>query len=93
VVVRNISPGGIGGTTKQWLIPGEDVDVELPNLGLMPAKVAWTDGVRFGLSFLAGIDPGRVTRDAAAGMDQSFRVMDRFRPETSAKRPPINLRH
>ena len=48
--------------------------------------------MRFGAFFDTEIEPGRVTRDAAAGMDPRFQVMDRFRPPPSAKRPPINWR-
>jgi hypothetical protein len=91
-IVRNISPRGLGGTTKQWLVRGEQIQVELPNLGPVPATVIWTDGIRFGARFCTEIDAGRVTRDSFAGMDQHFRVMDRFRPEPSMKRPAIGLR-
>jgi hypothetical protein len=89
---RNVSPGGMGGTTGQWLGAGEQVEVELPNLGRVSASVAWTDGTRFGLAFDSEIDARRVTRDASSGMDPQFRVMDRFRPDTSQRRPGLGLR-
>lgn len=92
VVVRNISASGLGGSSDQWLIAGEGVEVELPNLGRVTGTIAWVEGRRFGLAFEAAIDPSRVLREAAPGMDRSFRVMDRYRPEAAPWRPPLNLR-
>jgi hypothetical protein len=89
---RNISPGGMGGSARQWLGVGEELEVQLPNLGWVPANVVWTHGPRFGLSFACEIDAGRVTRDASSGMDPQFQVMDRFRPDTSQRRPGLGLR-
>lgn len=91
-MARNVSPGGMGGSTRQWLGAGEDLEVELPNIGWVPASVAWTDGTRFGLTFAGEIDAARVTRDAAAGRDRAFEVMDRFRPDTSSRRPGLAVR-
>jgi hypothetical protein len=91
-MARNVSPGGMGGSTRQWLAAGEEIEVELPNIGWVPASVAWTDGIRFGLSFAGEIDAARVTRDAAAGRDREFQVMDRFRPDTSSRRPGLGIR-
>jgi hypothetical protein len=88
-IARNLSDGGMGGTTKQWLVTGEEVEADLPNFGWTRARIAWTDGTRFGLAFLDPVEAGRVSREAAPGMDSSFRVMDRFRPETSMRRPGL----
>jgi hypothetical protein len=92
VRVRDISPGGLGGTTDQWLRAGERVEAALPNIGNVPATVIWTDGERFGLQFDDAIDAGRVTRERVPIEIEKFRVHDRFRPETSARRPGIGLR-
>jgi hypothetical protein len=94
VVLRNVAAGGVGGMAKQWLQLSEPVEIELPNVGRMKGRIAWIDGVRFGMMFDRdhAIEATRVTRDAASGMDQHFRVMDRFRPDPSSKRPPIGLR-
>ena len=92
VRVRDISPGGLGGTTANWLRPGERVEAELPNIGVIPATVAWTQGDRFGLKFDDAIDSERVTRERVPVEIEKFRVMDRFRPETTAKRPGIGIR-
>jgi hypothetical protein len=88
--IRNISPGGLGGTTTAWVAPDDEIDVRLPAYGWVTARVAWVEGPRFGLSFEGRIDPARITRDSATGMAPKFQVMDRYRPEESAKRPPIN---
>jgi hypothetical protein len=88
ITVRDISNGGLGGTTEQWLRMGEHVQTELPNLGEVGGTVVWTEGNRFGLSFDHEIDAARVMRPAM----QPFHVMDRYRPEASAKRPAIGLR-
>jgi hypothetical protein len=88
-IARNLSDGGMGGTTKQWLIAGEEVEAELPSFGWTLARIAWTDGTRFGLVFLDPVEAGRVARPASSGIDPSFRVMDRFRPETSMRRPGL----
>lgn len=90
VVVRDISATGLGGTTDQWLRVGEQVAAVLPNLGEVGGTVVWTAGNRFGVNFDHAIDAERVTRPAA--YSQPFKVMDRFQPETSAKRPAIGLR-
>ena len=92
VVVRNISHGGAGCMSRQWLMRGEPVEIELPNLGWVPGTVAWTDGTRFGLYFDGEIDAGRVARETTPGMDPKFRVMDRYRPETSMRRPGLTSR-
>ena len=91
-VVRNVAAGGVGGIARQWLAVGEPIEIDLPNVGRMRGTVAWTDGAHFGMTFDREIDAARVTRDAVSGMDQHFRVMDRFRPDISAKRPAIGLR-
>jgi hypothetical protein len=90
--VRDISPGGLGGTTSQWLRAGERVEAELPNIGNIAATVAWTQGERFGLKFDDAIDAGRVTRERVPLEIEQFRVMERFRPEITARRPAIGLR-
>ncbi|MCW3837331.1 hypothetical protein ACFQ1E_13860 [Sphingomonas canadensis] len=91
-VVRNISAGGLGGSTRIWLCPGEPVEAMLPGIGAVAAVVAWADGTRFGLRFDGPIAPARVTRDRAQGMDPGFRVMDRYRPAGTAWRPGLTRR-
>ncbi|MEI9851185.1 MAG: PilZ domain-containing protein [Sphingomonas sp.] len=90
-VVRNISATGLGGTSKQWLAAGEEVGIELPHLGRVAGRIAWAHGTRFGMRFDGAIDPSRVTREAAPGMDRSFHVMDRYRPVDRARRPGIAM--
>jgi len=70
---------------------GERIVAELPNLGSVAGAVVWTERNRFGLCFDEEIDPDRVTRP---GYDRGarFLVMDRYRPDSSGKRPPIGLR-
>ena len=88
-IARNLSTGGMGGTTKQWLMVGETVDAQLPGFGWTRGRVIWTDGTRFGVSFLGHVEAERVTRELSPGMDSSFRVMDRFRPSDSVRRPAL----
>jgi hypothetical protein len=92
VTVRDISPGGLGGTTNQWLRAGERVEAHLPNIGTIPGRIAWTNGQKFGLQFDDEIDADQVMRERVPTEIENFRVADRFRPELSAKRPAIGLR-
>ncbi len=91
-IVRNISASGLGGTSRQWLIVGEGIEIELPTIGRVAGSVAWVRGMRFGMRFGAAIDPARVTRERSPGMVHKFQVMDRFRPPASPRRPPVGLR-
>jgi hypothetical protein len=92
IVVRDISRGGLGGMTSQWLRPGERLEADLPSIGSIAARVAWTDGNRFGLEFDEEIDADRVTRERVPAEVAQFRVLDRFRPEVRSGRPAIGLR-
>lgn len=56
----------------------------------MRGHVAWVERHCFGLVFEAPIDPEQVTRDAAAGTQRNFQVMDRYRPETDMRRPAVS---
>lgn len=88
-LIRDLAPGGLGGSAKLWLAPGEAVEIDLPGLGRVAGCVAWAKGLRFGMRFRTPVDPALVTRETAAGMDPHFRVMERYRPGGDAWRPPI----
>jgi hypothetical protein len=90
MVVRDISTSGLGGSTEQWLVRGESVEICLPNLGRVPGTIVWTDGKKFGVCFDIEVDAERVTR--MHFMPRPFEVMDRYRPATSMRRPPLAIR-
>ncbi len=91
-IARNVSPGGMGGSTGQWLGADEEIEVQLPNIGWVAARVAWTEGSRFGLRFVQAIDAARVTREIAPGIDRGFEILERFRPDLSQRRPGLGSR-
>lgn len=56
IVIEDISFGGVSATSDADLRSGMPISVEVPTIGLVRAKVMWTDGRRFGASFLKPVD-------------------------------------
>ena len=60
--VRNISSGGIMAEGLVEFVAGEVIEIELRNIGIIRARVAWTHANRFGAMFDHHIDPKLVRR-------------------------------
>ncbi len=67
VVVRNVSPHGIGARGAIKLVPCERVDVHLPGGALRCAVVRWVNKDNFGLYFDEPIDPQSLQVRVASG--------------------------
>jgi len=55
--IRNLSAGGLMGEGGPALSIGQQVSVELRNIGHVTGRIAWTESTRFGIAFDAPIDP------------------------------------
>ncbi|MFC3098221.1 PilZ domain-containing protein [Alteraurantiacibacter palmitatis] len=72
VKVRNLSAGGMMAEGHVLVERGQLVAVELRNIGWVKGSVAWKQDERFGIAFVAEIDPARarapVTSPPPAGV-------------------------
>lgn len=59
VKVRNLSAGGMMAEGAVHVQRGQQVAVELRNIGWVDGSVAWKQDDRFGIAFLDEIDPAR----------------------------------
>ena len=67
VVIRDLSFWGFQADAELSLNLGDFVSVDLPNLGLVRARVAWAGPGKFAASFLKPVDVRKcVLRGAAA---------------------------
>lgn len=66
VVVRNLSPYGLGARGELDLLPMERVTVHLPDGRAVPALVRWVRKGAFGLSLEERIDPAMLQTGRAA---------------------------
>ena len=64
ILVTDLSIGGCGIELDIELEPGSRVWVKLPGLENLPARVAWADGARAGLSFDNPLHPAVVAHIA-----------------------------
>lgn len=55
--VRNISSGGLMAEGPLAFVAGDELDVDLRNIGLVHGRVAWASSGRFGMMFDRAIDP------------------------------------
>lgn len=62
VRIRNLSKGGVMVETALTVQVGEAFVLDLPNVGQVSGRVAWTAEGRFGAAFDAAIDPMLVRR-------------------------------
>jgi diguanylate cyclase (GGDEF)-like protein len=60
VRLRNISSGGALLESKRGLEPGSEVELELPECGLLAAEVRWSESGRLGISFFEPFDLKRL---------------------------------
>ena len=66
VDLANLSFGGFCAACGVPLRPGEFVSIDLPGIGLVRARVAWSHGGRFGAAFVSPVDIRRSPAVAAA---------------------------
>ena len=67
VKVRNLSAGGMMADGAVRVARGAPVQVNLRNLGWVDGVVAWVQDSRFGVAFLAEIDPRAARSPLVAG--------------------------
>ena len=68
VKVRNLSAGGMMAEGEAKVGRGTQVAVELRNIGWIDGSVAWKQDNRFGIAFVAEIDPS-VVRAPTPGVE------------------------
>jgi hypothetical protein len=97
ILVRNLSSGGLGATTRGCVpFPGEAVDIALPQGSVLTGTVRWVDGMAFGVAFSHMIDAqalidSLINRQASGGQGAAWEVKSRHRVATY--RPdPASLR-
>lgn len=66
VRIRNLSAGGLMAEPNTALVNGQNVRIELRNLGLVAGRVAWANDRQFGIAFDSPIDPKIVRRPIGA---------------------------
>jgi hypothetical protein len=67
VKVRNLSAGGMMAEGYVKVSRGARVAVELRNIGWVEGSVAWKQDDRFGIAFLAEIDPRQARANVPVG--------------------------
>jgi hypothetical protein len=87
VKVRNLSAGGMMAEGAAQVARGQLVSVELRNIGWVKGTVAWKQDERFGIAFVAEIDPTRARAPVNAAPPES--VSKLHKPVTPAV-PPID---
>ena len=66
VELANLSFGGFCATCGIALRPGEWVSIDLPDIGLIRARIAWCEGGRIGGAFVSPVDIRRSSAVAAS---------------------------
>jgi hypothetical protein len=64
--IRNISSGGLMAEGPFTFSAGDELDVDLRNIGVVHGRVAWSSTGRFGMMFDRAIDP-RMARKPVGG--------------------------
>jgi hypothetical protein len=57
IKVRNLSAGGMMGEGSLRVVRGDDIEVNIRNIGWVAGSVAWVQDDRFGVAFREEIDP------------------------------------
>jgi hypothetical protein len=85
IKVRNLSSGGMMGEGSIRVSRGDDLEVNIRNIGWVAGSVAWVQDDRFGVAFHEEIDPklARAPLAAASGAAPSAGYVSR---ETKAMR-------
>jgi PilZ domain len=90
VKVRNLSAGGMMAEGAVHVQRGQQVSVELRNIGWVDGVVAWKQDERFGIAFLDEIDPARAraafTAPAPAGISHAHKAQPGMAPPPNESR-------
>jgi hypothetical protein len=65
--IRNISSGGLMAEGPMTFSAGDEIDVELRNIGIVHGRVAWAAPGRFGMMFDHQIDPKLARKPVSGG--------------------------
>ena len=74
VKVRNLSAGRMMAEGEAKVMRGSMVSVELRNLGWIEGSVAWKQDNRFGIAFVAEIDPSVVRAPTPGGEATNYEI-------------------
>jgi len=83
--VRNISSGGLMADCQAPLGMGEQIEIELRNIGWVSGNVAWARDGRIGVAFTDKIDPQLARKPVSAGPSSSPSLI---RPPVQQTRRP-----
>ena len=86
IKVRNLSAGGMMGEGAVRVARGDQIEVNIRNIGWVEGSVAWVQDDRFGVAFHDEIDP-KVARAPLAQPSQTPAPQHRYTP-----RPAKTLR-
>ena len=67
IKVRNLSAGGMMGEGSLRVVRGDDIEVNIRNIGWVAGSVAWVQDDRFGVAFREEIDPKVARAPVGAG--------------------------
>ncbi|MBW8753073.1 MAG: PilZ domain-containing protein [Sphingomonadales bacterium] len=86
IKVRNLSAGGMMGEGAIRVARGDEIEVNIRNIGWVEGSVAWVQDDRFGVAFRTEIDP-KVARAPLAAPGQTPSPLHRHTPrQTKALR-------
>jgi len=87
--IRNLSAGGLMAEPAETAQNGQEVSVELRNIGMVPGRIAWANSRQFGVAFHQPIDPKIVRRPI--GASETDRPIT-LRTYDNRKRPGLTTR-
>ncbi len=82
--VRNLSAGGLMADCPVKVEQGEDVEVSLRNVGVVPGRIAWAREQQIGVAFLSRIDPRVARRPVGTHASETMLI----KPVGQAERRP-----
>lgn len=85
VRVRNLSDGGMMAEGNLKVKRGYRLEVELRNIGCVPASVAWVQDNRFGIAFDEEIDSQKARRPLQSG---ETTAVPELQPSWAHRAPP-----
>lgn len=90
--VRNISSGGLMAEGPFTFTAGDELDVELRNIGKVHGRVAWAAAGRFGMMFNRPIDPKLARKPVGGGTTPETPAPNRpIVPPFSGRRPAFSI--
>jgi len=65
--IRNISSRGLMAEGPFTFCAGDEIDVDLRNVGVVHGRIAWTSSGKFGVMFDSAIDPKAARKPVGGG--------------------------